>query len=139
MRISRFDYDCHYQTMAMWYMKHGLDIPSMKSLPDVGFVASEDRPVAIGFLYRTDSNVVLFDGFVTDPLASREHRDKALNLIADYLLEETGPNCEIVVLTKTQSIVDRALKFGFNDNGQYRLLTRGVENGFSGGKKHISS
>lgn len=66
-----------------WYAARGLPLVPLSALPAIGVVVDG---VAAGFLYRTDSDIALLDGYVTNPAAGGRARRAAFDAIVEELV-----------------------------------------------------
>lgn len=108
--------------ISQWYRDRDLQSPS-STLPKIGYIVPG---LAAGFLYQTDSDFILLDGFITNPLTDKGERDIALDAITGALLEDAEmlKVKSIVVFTKHPAIEDRAKHWGFSLRGSYMFLSR---------------
>lgn len=109
--------------MAGWYAARGLPCPRSSSLPEIGFI---EPHVACGFLYRTDSDVGMMEGMITNPCASLSARVRAMDEIMDSLIEAAqllGVR-HVVATCKRKSMEQRAQRHGLKFLGSYRMVTR---------------
>ena len=87
--VSRyFDFEKDYAMMAAWWESHGSLPMRREHLSPTGILIEVDSaPVSIGFLYRTDSKICVFEWVVCDPDASKEARDLALNTLISEVID----------------------------------------------------
>ena len=77
---TKYDYD----EVSSWY--HSRSIPITEDyLPQHGFIIPG---VAAGFLYATDSNFCIFESFIANPEADRDHRKEGLRLIVEQMIKK---------------------------------------------------
>ena len=89
---------------------------SVETLPKIGFMVQYDaQPVAFGFLRRLEGGYAQFDTFVTDPKASPEHRNEALNLLTEKLINEAKvlELRGVYAISSDVSVIRRAVETGF--------------------------
>lgn len=69
MRLELFEIDKHYKTLMHWWKKHNWPEIPQDALPKTGFVAvnPDGKPVAMGFLYQTDSVMGVCEWFTRNP------------------------------------------------------------------------
>ena len=110
--------------LDQWFQAHGMVPTEAAFFPPLGFICPG---VAVGFVAQTDSGVALMDHYLTNPLASYKERQDALDSITEALLgaASTLGYKRIVALTTAQGIYERALRFGFQDIGNFRVLRLG--------------
>jgi hypothetical protein len=108
------------EEMSGWYRARGLTPLSADVLPIVGFIEPD---VAAGFLYLTDSSLCLLENYITNPRASPEGRNTALDAITGALLQEAerAGYRHAVALTQDREIRERALRHGLVPLGDYTL------------------
>jgi hypothetical protein len=80
VRARKVDLSTDYDTIALWWKKHGSYAPMRDHLPPIGIMVEKDRePICVGFLYNTDSKICVIEFIICDPEAEKELRDIALN------------------------------------------------------------
>lgn len=113
--------DADRATLNAWYQAHGYGPLRSGELPATGFLV---EGVAAGFLYRTDSDTVILEGFITNPEATSEERYHALLQVHTALLtaaKQSGAR-RLVALTADDSLKKRAQDQGFTSLGLFELL-----------------
>lgn len=116
--VEQFDYDIHYETICKWWEARKLPIIPLDSLPTFGLIFPD---VAAGFLIVTDSNLGIFEFFVSNPESAPETRDAALDLIVEDLLKY-GQSLGIsnyMADSQIKAVQARAEKFGFKHVGDF--------------------
>lgn len=105
-----------------WYEKREKPVPT-GDLPKVGFI---EPNVACGFLYQTDSDFCLIEGYATNPEAESKMRNEALNAITAALIEAASSLGfkKVYAITKETSISGRAVNHGFREIDQHQVLIR---------------
>lgn len=86
------------------------------TLPKIGFiVSSETQYIAAGFLRRLEGGFGQLDTFVTNPNASSEDRNEALNLLTERLINEAKllELRGIYAISSDVSVLKRAVATGF--------------------------
>lgn len=108
--------------IAQWYKDRDSNVPATM-FPEFGYIVPG---LVAGFLYKTDSDFVILDGFISNPYSDRGERDMALEALAGALLEDAEmlKAKSIVVFTKHPAIEDRAKRRGFMVKNSYMLLVR---------------
>ncbi len=109
-----------------WYTAHGYSPLRPGELPATGFVF---EGVAAGFLYRTDADTVILEGFITNPDAAPDARYHALEQVHAALItaaQQSGAR-RILALTADDSLKQRALTHGFTSLGLFELLERNLD------------
>jgi len=108
-----------------WYAAHGAGPVPGRTVPEFGLIVPD---VAAGHLYRTDSDIALIDGLVTNPEASSATRHEALTgIVGGLLAEARRTGCaRVLAFTKHDTIRRRAMDLhGARDLGAFSLF--GVE------------
>jgi len=99
---SRFIIDEHYAMLQGWWKGHGSFAPKIEHLPETGILVNIDgKPVTAGFLYKTDSKICIFEFMVSDPEATREKRDKALEFLIESVKEWSSKSGYTMIYTST--------------------------------------
>lgn len=88
--IELVTYDSNFHAIFVqrwWESRQGVDFP-LRMLPDIGRVALSNRqPIAMAFLYTTNSKVGWIGWPVSDPEASKELRSETLDIVLESLHE----------------------------------------------------
>jgi hypothetical protein len=123
MIVARFDPELHLDAINGWMLARGRGQVPLSMCPQEGRVVPG---VAAGFLYQTDSDTALLDHFVSNPEAPFDERQAAMDTIADALIHRAGELGfhNIVAMTKSAGIRDRALRMGFRDAGNSCILVK---------------
>lgn len=109
--MRQFD-ETDYPELKAWYQGHGLSAPELEILPSYGLFVEK---TAAGFVYLVEGKLALLEGFITNPLATKDERDQALNQIISGL-EEYSRFCEvrrIMAASSLTAIQDRAKMRGY--------------------------
>lgn len=118
-----FVYARHLSMIDEWYHERNMDAPPHSSYPEVGFIVPG---VAVGFLYQTDSDICMLDGYVSNPKSTEEERDEALDAITTALLDMGRYNGfkECLIISQSKAILARAKKYRFYEQGTFTLMSR---------------
>jgi sugar phosphate isomerase/epimerase len=109
--------------VAGWYSARGFSGLRPGHLPKHGAIVPG---VAAGWLYRTDSDVGLLDGFVTNPSAPLRERSKAVDAISSHLIElarHLGVR-HLVAMCLSAGIHRRSRKLGLRPGGTVHLALK---------------
>lgn len=112
-----------HDQIIRWCLERDIPIPHRWALPESGVII--DR-VAVGFLILTNNHVGIFDFFITNPLASKQARDKALDEIVLNFIELATDlglralHCD----SQHPAIKERAIKHGFISLGDFTSFHR---------------
>lgn len=107
-----------------WRIARGLPAQDRSLYPRIGLVEPQ---VAAGFLYATDSCLCMLDGFITNPNASMLKRGRALDKIADVLIELARHHGykRIVAISSNGGILRLAEKKGLSyEPGLFQVYTK---------------
>lgn len=86
MEVVVYDPRLHRRMLKQWLLGWELPLTMLDVLPPHGVIVPE---LATGFLYRTDSQVAIADGFVGNPAAATADRNQALDAVT-VAIEELG-------------------------------------------------
>jgi hypothetical protein len=112
----RFEPAKDLEAMQEWFSDRGLNAKWLEELPPVGFVAvHEGFPICAGFLRRCEGGMGMIDSYVTDPKASPELRDKALEVVTNQIItfaKESGLR-RLIAYSVDKNTLLRAERWGF--------------------------
>lgn len=83
-----------YETYVSWLKAHEWPVLPREALPSRGYLAfdqnadgslSSERPLAMAWLYDTDSTICWLEWFATNPSVSRELKIEALEQLVDQV------------------------------------------------------
>lgn len=123
--IEKYEHEKHYSLVERWLLARGMKPQSKELFSNEGTVVNGN---AIGFLFVTNSKQAYIDNFVSNPGASKEERDLAL----DELIENLEERAKFVgvkllnVVTGLDSIKERFEKHGYLKNGNAPLYFKYV-------------
>lgn len=115
-----------YRQICSWWDCRDIPAVPLGLLPLNGFIVPG---VCAGFLYLTDSDLAIIEGFISNPEATPITRNVGLDLITAALCAraKTLGYIAISAFTQLDIITSRATKHGFAvSQGQYRLVTRRI-------------
>ncbi len=113
--------DLDFDEIEKWHDLHGQKLHDRAFFPRIGFIV---RGLAAGFIYFTDSKVVILDGFISNPKADAKTRDEALNAVGRALIEcARFHECRIIKAdTQLDAIKKRIINFGGRSIGTYEAF-----------------
>ncbi len=111
MELRRFHIDDFTDVNSWYYKRKGENFP-MRYLSPTGVIVPG---IAAGFLIQTDAHFGILEPFISNPEASREDRDMAINMILKKLTD----------MAKT---IDYRIVYGFSTNPI--MLDRAIAQGF---------
>ena len=108
-----------------WYRWRGEHFNGFRLLPPIGLIVPN---VAAGWLVQTDAGLAMLEGYITNPEASSEKRNAALDAITQGLISRAHKlgYTSVVALFTDDGIGSRAGRHGFRDIGSYRMMSREV-------------
>lgn len=129
--VRPFEAAKDYKEISAWWNAHSFPVPPLAFLSPRGFVAEVDgKPVAAGWLYRTDSSFGWFEYMVANPKAPPRSRPAAIRAVvraAKLAAKELGIGLiHTSVSYKTPGLKRLYLKEGFlfADAGMSNFVAR---------------
>lgn len=115
----------YYFQMYSWYKARKLDCPPIEYFPSTGFIVPN---VAAGFVFYTNSPVAIIDGYISNPMASKDVREASLELISESLIHLAKDEDYKLIrcYTSLKCISVLARKFGFKDQGSFVNLVKEI-------------
>jgi len=111
-----FSYDEHYGIIEKWWIASRSYPPKREHLSATGILVEADgKPACVGFIYRTDSKICIFEFVVSNPEIGKEQRDAALTFLIESAKEWAKSNgftliyCSIGI----QKYINRLEESGF--------------------------
>lgn len=111
-----FDIQKHAVHVSGWFTLRGLPTPDLRLTPPTGAVIFLfGRPVACGFLIRTDAKIAVIDRLVTNPSENKEVRQAGLEHLIGVLasLAEREGFRETSISSDIEQLWPRFEKLGF--------------------------
>lgn len=110
-----------FTTINRWFLSRGLKAPPETYIPDIGFI---EPGVAAGFMIQTELPYAIFDLFITNPRADKDHRTVALDLIVIELFRMAKSlDCKTIrAESHINTIRDLAKRHGFEALGDFALF-----------------
>lgn len=102
----------HNSQIRTWLMARGMDPALVSELPANGVVVQD---VCAGFIRMVEGGSGMVDSYITNPNATPEARDEALNLLTIRLIElgkELGLK-RLIAITKDENTRERATSHGY--------------------------
>ena len=119
-----------WDVLVEWWKKWpGWDSPEKGFLPEDGagglMVEKNQKPIVAGFLYKTNSNAVLFEWVVSDPKYRDDDRQEAVEL----LIKEAEKTCKdwgykhMFTIGRSKRLIETHRKLGWHvdDNPSHEL------------------
>lgn len=108
------------QEINGWHRARGFLPVELDTLPPTGLIVPG---VAVGFLYRTDSQLGMLDGFISNPEAPKEQRAAALMHIGQ-VLADSFQGKHLLVYTGHSGIARWCREHSFQPRGSHVLFSR---------------
>ena len=134
MHVREFD-ALDYEIIAQWWKGWGWPQVPLDCLPSGTALVVSDQdtkmPLAMGFLYTTETNISWIEWITSNPTIEREKRIEALNLLIRELVQLSKRLKHTVVFTsmnpkKTPGLIAKMRDVGFveSDSGMTNLILR---------------
>lgn len=119
-------YSVRYQAQVVsWLSKRGLEERLAYDLPATGFMVFKDgHGVATGFIRRIEGDMGMVDGYLTNPDAHWEDRDKALDLLTKAIIDKAIElkMKSILAFTKDFNTLTRSLRHGYSHLSEQKMI-----------------
>lgn len=116
-KVTPFAPEQHYAHACKWWRASNWTPMPLKALPTLGrVVLHNERPVCMGWIYRTDSVVALLEWVVADPeFREKPARSEALDLLVETLITEAALHERNILFCslESQAMIARCERFGF--------------------------
>lgn len=111
MRIRLYNPNEHLGQIKAWLSARSLAFDAAE-LPELGLIVDN---VAVGFMRRCEGGVGIFDSYLSNPDATAEERNAALDEITAGLIKTASVSgfTRILAVTSEPSIAQRAVAHGF--------------------------
>ena len=111
-KIELYQPEKHREQLVAWAKQWDWNETVLDILPTTGLIIDG---VCATFLYETNSNICMMEGFICNKEADKKEREKCLDLIVDALLlfAKSRGFKYIKGDTRYKAVVDRGLKHGF--------------------------
>ena len=117
----------HKSGMITMLEARHMDTTLWLDLPSFGLIAHEDgKVVAAGFLRRVEGGYAMLDSYITNPHATSDQRNRALDTITSKLISISNAHgvTKLFTFTLDQGIADRAVRLGLTHLAEYSLLVK---------------
>ena len=108
-----------YEYINKWWVEQGFDAPSRDILPMDGLggiIIEKDKPIAVAYLYLTNSKMGYMDNLIADPkYVSKDRFDIIIRLMGacEKMAKESG--ClEVWAMSNNRGILQRCKALGYN-------------------------
>lgn len=116
MIAHRFDIQAHMVHLCKWLYLREAYIPSKEEMPEIGYIAyNNHQPIAVAFLRKMEGGHALLDGIASNPDASPEDRNQAIDLVMESVVNIAKElNIKSILgYTRDESTFTRSLRHGF--------------------------
>lgn len=127
LELERYKESRHLITVSGWGDLKGFPFPPKDVLPEYGLVASNgEQFAAIGFLYRTDSNIGWIEWIFGNPDLPYDIREQGIKLVIEGLKSEARHAGMTVLFssTKHERLLKKYQETGFIQTDT--LMTHGI-------------
>lgn len=129
-KVRPFDPDKDYIMLCYWWRSYGWPEMPIDHLPENGFICEVDnKPIASGFVYKTDSKICWFEWVLADKQSDRETRAKAIAILIESVQNWTKEQGFKTIFTSVEhsGLIDKLKKQGFvsSDEKMTNLTWRG--------------
>ena len=129
IRLELFDsnanYSNHIDLIREWIKKRNMDESFILELPVFGFVCYYDElPIAMAFIRRCESSVMIFDSLIADPESDPIIRDQCVDVLVSKILSEAKKKRidKVIAFSNQKRTLDRAFRHGFIKT-DYQVIT----------------
>lgn len=109
----------HEEIIHKWWQEHGWPTIPHQALPQFGLIALlNDKPRAVGFIYKTDSCIAWLEWILKDPSLVAQDKDIVLDYLIKDLIQYAKDQGFRIVFTsiENKSLGHRLLGHGFKSN-----------------------
>ena len=106
-----------YSLLESWWKGWGWPVVGKNILPDEGtggiMVENENKPLAAGFIYWSNSGLCWFDWVISDPEGNKRIRPLAVKYLiqtAEQMVKDAGKSC-IMSISRSTSLLKIHKKF----------------------------
>lgn len=127
IRIEQFKEDEHYQILIEWWKAQNWQVMPIHALPTTGVISYKDnKPVAAGFLYDTDSSFAWLEWIVGNPDVDHEDRGEGLDSVINALVTFAELKGKELIMTSShhERLIERYKEHNFQvtDKGMSILI-----------------
>lgn len=109
----------HEEIIHKWWQGHGWPTVPHQALPQFGLIALlNDKPSAVGFIYKTDSCIAWLEWILKDPELKSDKRDSVLDVLIKDLIQYAKDHGFRIVFTSIENkyLGKRLSSHGFRSN-----------------------
>lgn len=124
--------DNDWELLVSWWKGWGWPVVPKDILPDQGtggiMVEHEDKPLAAGFIYWSNSGLCWFDWVIADHQGNRRARPFAVKFLietAEKMVKDAGKSC-IMSISRSNSLLKIHKKLGWNvdEKPSYEMIKK---------------
>jgi hypothetical protein len=116
MKVSSFNAAQHYKEVTDWWKRQDYPVLPLEALPKIGYIVDiEGLNLCAGWLYKTDANFALAEGFVGNPNVPWQLRTEGLDMLSEAIIKtakEEGFKAVLSWITNKR-MIERAELHGF--------------------------
>ena len=122
-RVTKED----YKIINSWYLGHNHAKPLLKNLPNNGLgglILEKDKPIAVAYIYTTNSSMGYIDFLMSDPnYKGKDRYDIILELFKACTQEAYDLGCETVwAQSSIKGVTKRAKEIGWTVWGEPQTI-----------------
>lgn len=104
-----------HKTVATWWTAQKWPVIPMDLLPTGIVVEYEGAPVAMGWLYKSNSKMAYMEWLVADPLADKTVKGTCLDILVQAIISEAKKDGYTTIFTNTShpKLIERYTNMGF--------------------------
>jgi len=121
-----------YSLLESWWKGWGWPVVGKNILPDEGtggiMVENENKPLAAGFIYWSNSGLCWFDWVISDPEGNKRIRPLAVKYLiqtAEQMVKDAGKSC-IMSISRSSSLLKIHKKLGWHvdEKPSYEMIKK---------------
>ncbi len=121
-----------YALLSSWWKGWGWPVVGKNILPDEGkggiMVENENKPLAAGFIYWSNSGLCWFDWVISDPEGNKRIRPLAVKHLiqtAEQMVKDAGKSC-IMSISRSSSLLKIHKKLGWHvdEKPSYEMIKK---------------
>lgn len=74
-----------YLLLKSWFDARQFPAPDPEIIPGLGLIVSGEKPIAAGFLFKTDGGVAIIAHLISDPASEKAERNEAVKHLLSVL------------------------------------------------------
>lgn len=104
----------HYDMLKKWCEDRNIPAFEKELIPKIGFVVND---LIMGFLYQTDSGIMLIESYISDKNSDKEKRKESMKTLTETLLTVAHQLGAKIVMTmiKDDNMSNHFKPYNFNE------------------------